>query len=330
MRNTFWPLFGLLLIAMMQPAFAARPLGPPVEQLLSAPDLTRVAVAVAIEKEQPPRISFEIIERFSGESPDQLVLRMDEDTFADVSVGQSYVIAWTDQRKIRLLREGYEKDPDGPSIVKVRGLESKALFENSAEIRFLFAPREVSGVDDAGGEINALLGQMQRDDYRSRDLVVGQLVLKPELSKQMDRSQAEKLRQVLQLPGLSAQHRDYLLQAALRLPEELRSTWLAEEFRRVIILHGTQYDLNSFVPGLVKTSAKGLGQVGSQNDIELLSILLYANNPGVSKAALASMDHFDPPAATAKVQQAIDRGWTHRLTIRALENYLKQSPEDNQ
>jgi hypothetical protein len=318
-------LSGLLFLAMMQPALAARPLGPPIEELQSSPEMTRIVLAVAGEKEESPRIRFKISERFSGESPDELVLRMDKDTFADVNVGQSYVIAWTDMRKVRLLREGYEKDPDGPSIVKVRGLVSTALFEDSPEIRFLFTPSDSSSTQDAAEEINALLAQMLRDDYRSRDLVAGELVLKPELSKQMNRLQAGRLKQVLQTPGLSAQHRDYILQSALRLPEELRSPWLGEEYRRVIILHGTQYDLNSFVPGLVKNSATGLGRVGDQDDIELLSILLYANNPGVARAALASMDHFDSPAATAKAELAINRGWIHSQTRRVLEKYLEQS-----
>jgi hypothetical protein len=325
MRKIVWLLHGLLFFAMMQPAFAARPLGPPIEELQSTPDLTRIVVAVASEKHESPRIRFEISERFSGESPDHLVLRMDEDTFADVNVGQSYVIAWTDQRKVRLLREGYEKDPEGPSIVKVRGLDSKALFEDSPQIRFLFTTRDSSSAEDPAREIDALLAQMLRDDYRSRDLVVGELFLKPELSQQMNRTQAEKLKQVLQSPGLNAQHRDNLLQSALRLPDDLRTPWLGEEYRRVIILHGTQYDLNSFVPGLVKNSATGLGRVGDLDDIELLSILLYANNPGVAKSALASMDQFDPPTATAKAEQAVKRDWVHSQTRRALEKYLEQS-----
>jgi len=311
---------------MMQSAFAARPLGPPIEELQADPELVRIAVVVASEKKAPPRIRFTISERFSGESPDELVLRMDEDTFADVTVGQGYVVAWTDQRKVRLLREGYEKDPDGPSIVTVRGLDSKALFEDSPEIRFLFTPRDSSSAEDTTGETNALLAQMQREDFRSRDLVVGQLFLKPDLSQQMNRAQAEKLRQVLQTPGLGAQHHDNLLQSALRLPNELRTPWLGEEYRRVIILQGTQYDLNSFVPGLVKNSAAGLGRVGDQDDIELLSILLYANNPGVAKAALASMGQFDQQATAVKAEKALNRGWIHDLTRRALENYLKQSP----
>jgi len=326
MPKIFCLLFGLSLLAVAQPAISARPLGPPIEELLNNPELVRIAIATASKKEESPRIRFAFSDRISGESPNQLVLRMDEDTFADVKAGQSYVVAWTDQRKVRLLREGYEKDPDGPSIVKVRGLGSYALFQDSPEIRFLFAPHDRSGTEDTGQEINALLEQMKSDDYRSRDLVVGELFLKAELSKHMSRSQVEKLKSILQLPGLSAQHRDYILQSALRLPGELHSPWLGEEFRRVIILYGTQYDLNSFVPGLVKTSAKGLGQVGEQNDIELLGILLYSNNPGVSKAALASMDHFDPQAAAAKAEQAISRGWVHSQTRSALENYLKQSP----
>lgn len=312
------------MFAVMQTASAARPLGPPVEELLSNPMITRVVVAVAGEKSTAPNLKFTVINRLSGDSPGELILRVNENIFADLVTGEKYIIAWTDQRKIRLLREGYEKDPEGPSIVQVRGLTTHALYKDSPEIRFLFAPPEEPGSVDAGQQIDALLTQMQRDDYRSRDLVVGQLYLSPDLGAQMNHGQAEKLRNILQMVGLSAQHRDYLLQSALRLPEELRSPWLGEEYRRVIILHGTQYDLSSFVPGLVLNSAKGLRQTGAAADIELLGILLYANNPGVAKAALATMNHFDPITTVRIVEQALERGWIYRQTRHALEQYLKQ------
>jgi hypothetical protein len=41
------------------------------------------------------------------------------------------------------------------------------------------------------------------------------------------------------------------------------------------------------------------------------------------------MDHFDPQAAAAKAEQAINRDWAHSQTRRALEIYLKQSPAKN-
>jgi hypothetical protein len=138
----------------------------------------------------------------------------------------------------------------------------------------------------------------------------------------MNTSQADVLKSILQAQAIDPQHRDLILRTASRLPQDLTSPWLGEEFRKIIIEHGTQYDLSSFVPGLVRTAARGLQQAGEKTDIELLSTLLYSNNPGVSKAALAAMDHLDPGAAVVKAEQAIGRGWIHNETRFALERYL--------
>ena len=324
MRQVIQLFSGLVFLAISQAATAARPLSPPIEELMSSPELTRMVVAVASEKAESPRIRFDVSERLLGESPDELVLRTDEDIWADVKTGQVYVLGWTDQRKVRLLREGYELDPDGPSLVKIRGLQTKALFRDSPEIRFLFSSRDTSAADADSQEIDALLGQLQRDDPRSQDLVAGQLVLKISLAGQMNGTQVGKLREILQQPGLGTQNLNFLFQTALRLPEEKQVPWLAEEFRKNIIQHGTQYDLTSYVPGLVLTSARGLGQVGEPGDADLLGILLYANNPGVAEAALKSMDKLDPEAAVAASERAIERGWISDPTRRTLERFLSQ------
>ena len=88
--------------------------------------------------------------------------------------------------------------------------------------------------------------------------------------------------------------------------------------RKIIIEHGTQYDLRSFVPALVRTAARGLQQTGAPSDIGLLSNLLYSNNPGVAIAALETMDHIDPGATVVKAEQAMERGWIHSETRREL------------
>ena len=110
----------------------------------------------------------------------------------------------------------------------------------------------------------------------------------------------------------------------MRLSPDLTSPWLAEQFRKIIIEQGTRYDLSSFVPGLVRTAARGLQQTGAPPDIDLLSILLYSNNPGVSIAALDAMNHIDPEAAIGKAEQAIERGWIHSETRYALVRYLER------
>jgi len=325
MPKTVWSLFGLLVLAMMQPALAAKRLGPPIEDLQSEPDRTRIVIAEASKKTESPRILFTISERLSGESPDEVLLRTDEETFADVEAGRSYVVAWSYLRRNRKVVGGWEKDPDGPFTVQLMGLGSTALFEDTPDTRFLFTPGAIDESGNTGRQIDALMAQMQREDFRSRGLVISELYLRPDLTEQMDKTQGETLKAVLQKQALDPQHRDFLLRSAMRLPQELTSPWLGEEFRKIIIEHGTQYDLRSFVPGLVRTAARGLQQTGAPSDIDLLSILLYSNNPGVSKAALATMDHIDSEATVVKAKQAIERDWIHDETRQALIRYLSQT-----
>jgi hypothetical protein len=325
MRKTVCLFSGLLLLLSLQTAGAAKRLGPPIEDLQSAPDRVRIVVAEARDKTAPNGILFAINERLSGEAPEEVLLRTDEQTFADVQAGRSYIVAWTYLRGNRRVIGGWEVDPDGPSTVEVIGLGAVAVFEDTAELRFLFSPGAMEESATAGKQLDALLAQMQREDARSRGLVIAELYLRPDLTVIMGPPQVELLGQVLQDAALAPQYRDLLLQSALNLPPDLASPWLAEEFRRVIILHGTQYDLASFVPALIETAASGLQQAGAAADIDLLGMLLYANNPGVAKAALAAIDHFDPAAAAARAQQALERGWIHSETRLALQRYLAQS-----
>ena len=322
MRNLVWLICGLMLLTPMQLLNAAARLGPPIEDLQSHPERTRIVIAEAMKKPESSKIWFSISEQLSGDSPDKVLLRTDEETFADVEVGRSYVVAWTDMRKNRRLVAGWEKHPDGPFVVSLMGMGSTALFEDSPEIRFLFAPVS-QGVEQ---QIDALLAQMYREDFRSRSLVISQLYLRPDLTEKMSPSQVEALKKVLQLQELDPQHRDFIIRSAMRLSQDQTAPWLAEELRRIIIFSGTQYDLASFVPSLVRTAARGMGQAGQQTDIDLLSTLLYANNPGVSKAALDSMDQLDSKAARVKFEQAMSRDWIHKETRNYLVRYFRQNP----
>jgi hypothetical protein len=318
-------LLALLMMASVQTALAAKKLAPPIEDLQSAPERVRVVIAEASEKSEPEKIRFAVTDRLSGEAPDEVVLRTDADSFADVTVGRSYLVAWSDMRRARRLHKGWEEDPDGPSIVIVNGLGSTALFAETPELRYLFSPGAITAPDDAARQIDALLDQMRYEDQRGRGLVINELFLREDLTARMTAAQAEKLKSVLQDVALDPQHHDLLLRAAFRVSPELTMPWLGEELRRIIIWHGSQYDPHSLVPALVRTAARGLKTAGNPSDVELLSVLLYANNPGVSKAALETMDHLDSAAAAAKAEQALARGWIHSETQNALTRFLNPS-----
>ena len=325
MRTRHDLLSAFLLLATVSPELLAKALGPPVEDLLGASERVRIVVANAREKTGPDKIRFDVSERLSGEAPDEVVIRTDERTFADVTVGTSYVVAFSYLRKDRMFRKGWEEDPEGPSTVSTMGLGTTALFEATPELKYLFSAGADSNPDGAARLVDALLDVVAQEDTRGRGLAVEELSLRGDLTGQMEAAQAEKLKSVLQDVELGPRHHDLFLQAALRVSPELTTPWLFEELRRIIIWHGTQYDLGTFVPTLMRTAALGLKEAGDPSDIGLLSLLLYANHPGVSKAALASMAHLDRAAAAAKADQALDRGWILDETRGALTRFLDES-----
>ncbi|MFT5139061.1 MAG: hypothetical protein ACI9H8_000745 [Lysobacterales bacterium] len=319
---------GLAFLAVTPVTFAAKMLGPPIEGLYDRPDLTRIVVAVANEKVAPSRLRFVVSEQLSGQSPEEVLLRTDESAFANIVAGNSYLVAWTDMRRNRALVEGWEKDPDGPSTVNVPGLGTTAIFEDTPEIRFLFEIAKKDKADTSARQINALFTQMERPDSHSRALMIMQLYLRPDLRDKMDQSQIGQLKNVILQETLETQQLDFLLRTAIALPRDQTTPWLEEEFRRIIIFHGSQYDLASFIPGLVRTAARGLQQTGGLADIELLGNLLYSNNPGVAVSALKAMSQIDDKATVVKAQQAIDRNWIHDETRREVELYLYTQVSD--
>jgi hypothetical protein len=320
----------LVLLSFTSVTYAAKKLGPPIEGFYDRPDLTRIVVAVANGKETTSRIRFVVSEQISGESPKELLLRTDEVAFDDTVLGNSYLVAWTDMRRNRALVEGWEKDPDGPSTVSVPALGTTAIFEDTPEIRFLFEVVKKDKTDSSARQINALLTQMERPDFLSRALMIMQLYLRPDLVQGIDQSQIGQLKKVIHQGSLDPQQLDFLLRTATALPGDLTSPWLEEEFRRIIIFYGTQYDLTSFIPSLARTAVRGLQQTGGQVDFELLNNLLYSNNPGVAESALIAMSQIDDKATVAKAQLAIERNWIHNETGRVIERYLLNAQAQNE
>jgi len=318
MRKLVYLLSVFLVLVMMQTAYAAKRLGPPIEDLQSEPERIRIIVAEAGKKIEPNRIHFIISERLSGEAPDEVELILDEATYADVSVGQSYVVAWSYLRKNRRLPKKWEENPDGPYTLQTMGMGTPTVFEDTPDTRFLFAAGTFTQSGNSGQQIDALLAQLQREDVRTRGLVISELYLRPDLTEAMSPVQVELLKSTMLTQDFKPLHRDFIFRTASRLPPDQTSPWLAEELRKTIIFHGTQYDLGSFIPSLVRTAARGLQQAGAPSDVDMLSSLLYSNSPGASKAALAAMNHLDPGATLVQAELALERGWIHSETRREL------------
>jgi len=286
-------------IALFAPATvqAARPLGPPIEELTSRYNI--VMVAQAAERVDGGRVRFERVLPYFNDPAASVVLRTGEGDHPFIEVGKTYLVGYTLAASDPQFRDAKYLDPEGPKIVEVRGSDARAVFTDTPELRFLFEQILDDQPDPTREMLDALLTQMQRDDERARSLVVLELMLRPDLIAAVDADQGQVIRALITSEAVPTQIRDLLLATASRLEASAQAGWLAEVQRDIVRSAPLELDLASPMPSFVRTAVRGLKSTGEAGDLPALRRLLGSNAPGVAKAALDTMDGLDPVATLA-------------------------------
>lgn len=311
----------LLLVAAL-PALAAKPVPPPIEDLLK--QRNQVAVMRVVEvHEQKQQITLERIHDLWGLSPQQVTLQAPLDDLASINPGQEFIVAYSYKRKHPMLRDVIEDNPAGPYVVNAF-IAGPAVFENSVELRFLFNELQKDSEVKGNEVIKSLLTQIQQPHLRSRRLAVFEFVMRGDLFEEhLTRRHIKPYREILERGGLDAEMREFMLRASQAFPDRLRGRWIAEYCRRTIRRNGSQYDLASFVPLLTQTCVNLLAHYNSRRDIKLMEELLYSNNPGVAKAALRFLVEADEKQARTIASRVFtDERQVHEETRRVLKAYL--------
>ncbi len=314
---------GVLALTMASNAGAAR-LGPPSEYLVKAPHL--VVIVEAREKLDDQRVVFERREVLLGEGiPEQMSVRVDEETFAVVTAGERYLLGYQILRQVARSRTLFEVDPEGPKAVQLPGM-GDALLDDTPEMRrIILSAAAAEGAEEKATTrelLDLVLTQVVRPQAYSVRFVAAELLLRPELQEIVTAKDVEVLRQRLRTLAPDPFSRDLLLRAASTVAEREGSAWLAEECRHVLASYGTELDLGSPVPALLVTAAKALGKTGTAKDLKLLEKYFFSNNPGVAKASLKAMDALDSVATLKAVRKALEGDGLHTESRRALEVYV--------
>lgn len=304
---------------------AARPLGPPVAELVSG--YNKVMVARAVERIDAGRVRFECLKPYFGDPAESIILRTGEADASFVEVGQRYVVAYTLVTNDSQFREVKFEDPEGPKIVGIRGVDDQAVFEDTAELRFLFDQAVAEEPAPPRKVLDALLVQMQRDDNRARSLVVLEIVLRPDLVEIVDSKDGRVVRDVIGSETVPIQSKDFLLRTAARFPAAARAEWLVAAQRSIVKTAPIELELISPMPSYVRTAALGLQVTGDASDVPVLRRLLGSNAPGVAKAALNTMDSLDPAATLVVARAAVNDQSLLAETRRELDLYLQRNDD---
>ena len=313
----------ILLFAMISIPLtveAARPLGPPIAEFFKGEN--KVARGVVVEKMTANKIAIRVDDYLYQSDDEDMTLKVDTNVFADVIVGTEYVFVFSRLRKNRLVRDEWEVNPDGPGLIQARGLGTPAIYVNNAVILALLTSPDDRGELSADAETTLLLRLAEsKGDERARELAIFELYLRDDLQGTISGDNADRYATI----AMSAKPRlkNFLLQGAGNFPEERRTPWLPNEYRKTVAAHGTELELNSDIPLLIKNSLLGLREDGTVDDLEIIGKHLYSNAPGVAEAALTALDAIDPRQALARAQQAVQSDEIHLVTRRNLIAYIE-------
>lgn len=298
---------------------AAKRLEPPTLMMMDR--YHQVAVAVAEGRPSEGKVAFRRVETIFGEMPERVVARLDAEAAETLEWGESYVFAYTEVRRNPRDRDSPEIDPEGPKVVRLPVIGA-AVLEDTPEMRRLFATARGREPDPGRDFLEALLAQLERPDARTRRFVIAELYLRPELFHRLEEGDLHAIRAAMTSEDIDTESRSFLLESAGRFPQPLRGPWLAAVARDIVSAAGTELDLDSTVPLLIKTALQVLAPVAVATDVPELAKHLGSNSPGVAKAALAALRLVDPEAAATRGREVLSEAALHPTTRRAIESFL--------
>ena len=306
---------------------AARPLGPPIEELVSG--YNKVMAARAAERVDSGRVRFERVTPYYGDPADSIVLRTGEMEQPFIEMGQVYILGYTVVTNDTQFREVKFEDPDGPKIVNIRGVDVLAVFVDSKPLRYLFEQTQDRDKGSVRAALDAVMAQIQINDERARSLVTLELMLRPDLVEIISPADGRIVGNLITTDAVPMETRDILLQVSEQFPAAARAEWLVEAQRAIVKSAPDELPLASPLPSYVRDAVRGLKTTGDASDLPELRRLLGSNAPGGAKAALDTMDGLDPEATLQLAREAFSDQSLLAETRRVLELYLRQNDTED-
>lgn len=301
-------------------ASAAKRLTPPTRSMIYK--YNKVAVVVAKSSPEDGKVLFKRKKGIFGEMPKTVVARLDPEVIEALDWGSRYVFAYTDIRRNPLDRETPEIDPEGPKVIEL-ALVGSAILEDSRLIRRMLETSRTPEVDLGREFLEDVMVLMQDPDPRAQRFAIAEFYLRAELHQNLRPEDVDVFRSKITSPDQLPEARAILIESFLKLPAPLRGAWLAEAAREIVADADTELDLVTTWPLLVRMSLEVLEKDGGAADAPIVARHFASNNPGVAKAALATLVALEPDLAARRAREVLGRADLHQSTQQAMERYLE-------
>jgi hypothetical protein len=313
----------LLPMAVM----AAKPVAPPSVHMTG--EGRSVVVGTVLMTPEDANLSFRIEAVLAGEEvPGEKVTVRGKSAseFSTVVAGRPYVIAFTRLASTDQFRDAKFIDPDGPSVLHLRGIQVPMVFADAPALRFLVTRARGEDQPTDRERLDAVVALMDSAELRTRAFAIEELYIRDELPPVFEYGDVDAVRRAMARPGLPVQLVQFLLESAQRAPGGPAAPWLYEESLRYLRSLGPNLDLVTAEPLVVRTALKSVAAAADASALPLVLPLIASNSPPIVRQALELADSMNPQLTLAAVQQRMEaivlEEDVHADALRALEQYL--------
>ncbi len=322
-RTHQWWLVAIVLplavaVILAHPAPSATYLGAP-SAFVDRPQNVVARLAV-LEKINGDKVRFKRVARLHGDAKRRETLRVSDEAYATLMVGETYVIAFTRLRRPPRTHGVYERDFEGPRVLEAPAVGPIVFADAEAMHRLVLRPK---GDVLASARLEDILDSIVAEDLPSARFAAAELIFGDQLRAAIGPAQIQRLAIAIDRAARDSQLQDLLLRSAIPIAAE-GGQWLAAASKRVLSSHSIEVDFSSFVPSLLQSAAKALAASGAVDDSQALAVHLRSRHPGVAKAALVAMRQLDEIGARRSAREALEAPGLPTENRRVLERYLRQ------
>lgn len=290
-KYRFQLMAGILAACMaMGNAQAAKFVQPPIQDLFKERNQVTLLEFQSLDSKEK-KASFKKVSDLWGElEEDEITLRVPKRWFERFEKGEQYIVGHSAFRKHPLLRDEIQRNPNGPSVIHPYVVDD-AIFEDSKALRYLIGELQKEEGYDAEKVLSKNLDLLNNSTNNTRLLAAFQFQMsKPFFEEGLNKKHLKQLKSSITKSDLTPEEEEFLIRATNDFPESMYQDWVTDRCRAHIDNTPTPYNLQSFVPLLVKTCASVIGKHGDESDFKRLTNLLITNHPGVSKGALRALE----------------------------------------
>jgi len=261
---------------------------------------------------------------------------------ADQSAPMCVILLLSKYTRHPLYRDEMLDDPNGYSV-QTMPLVGDGVFACSDEFVTVMdhvlnqqGQTDADQVSVAAGTpapLTALISLLDSDDPPSQRIAAFELAMHPDWMASADSTQAQSLKAQLRRTDWSDEMLEMLVVAAADMPPRQLQSWFRQRLMHMLSERRAPFDLASHTPQLLRTILDALRTQADLSTAErdIVQALLFANAPGVAKAAIALLASQNGDALAAQLQQSLaepgQRERMHPETLRHARVWLRAHAE---